>query len=348
VRWDDIYLAGVGVHLPEQEYTAEQAVADGLYDATMAQTNGIRAVRVAGDDEPGPVMAAAAGRQALSRSGCDPKDIDLVLHSYVAHQGLDMWSPASFVQLETGCTGTTSAAIELRQGSNGVFSSLELAASYLSSRPAAEAALITAGDAFRMPYIDRWKSDDQTIFGDGGCAAVLSTRGGFARVVSTVSTTEPSLEPLYRGTGDWTVAPFEDGKAVDLTARKDGWLMRNEDAYDDALKLVGDNFAAVLGQALDEAELTLEQAEWVVHATLIKPLAEWGFYKSLNLDRSRTTYDWGLDYGHMGTCDQLIGLNHLMESGRPKPGDRLVTWAAGIGFMWTVAVLEFVEPPTAD
>jgi 3-oxoacyl-[acyl-carrier-protein] synthase III len=346
VRWDDIYIAGVGVYLPEQEQTAEQAVAAGLYDAAAAETNGIRAVRVAGDDEPGAVMAARAGQRALEHSGLDPADVDLVLHAYVAHQGRDMWSPASFVQAETGCT-SASGAIEVRQGSNSAFAAMELAAGYLAARPSAKAALITSGDAFRLPYIDRWKSDDQTVFGDGASAAVLSKGGGFAKLIATSSVTEPSLEPLYRGSEPWTKAPFEDGKPVNLTARKDDWLMRHEDAYDDAIKLVGDRFSQALNQALAEADMTIKDADWVVHATLIKPLAEWGFHKLLDLDVAKTTYEWGLDYGHMGTCDQFAGLDHLVRSGRPKPGDRLVTWAAGLGFMWTVAVLEFVEPPAA-
>src|SRR5215472_1810797 len=126
MRWDGIYLAGVGTYLPDQEYTAEQAVADGVYDAEAAATNGIRAVRVARDDEPGPVMATAAGRQALQRSGLDPRDIDLVLHCSVAHQGRDMWSPASYVQRELALGG--SAAFEVKQGSNGVFAAIEMGA----------------------------------------------------------------------------------------------------------------------------------------------------------------------------------------------------------------------------
>lgn len=341
MRWHDIYLDGVGSYLPATEYTAEQAVADGVYDASAAQTNGIRAVRVAGDDEPGVVMATRAAQQALSRSGHDPEDIDLVLHAHVSHQGRDMWSPASYVQNETGCT-RASGAIQIGQGSNGVFSAFELAASYLSARPTAKAALVSAGDAFRLPFIDRWQSDDQTVFGDGACAAVLSKRGGFARLVSTASITESSLEPLYRGSAPWTAAPFEGGKAVDLTARKDDWLMRHEDAYDDAIKLVGERFSQVLAAALEDAEMTLEDAQWVVHATLIRPLVEFGFYQMLGLDSAKTTYEWGVDYGHMGTCDQLVGIDHLWQSGRPKPGDRLVTWGAGIGFMWSAAVLEFI------
>lgn len=341
MRWDGIYLAGVGTCLPDEEYTAEQAVADGVYDGAAAAANGIRAVRVASDDQPGPVLAAAAGKEALERSGHDPRDIDLVLHCYVAHQGRDMWSPASYVQRETGTV--SSGAIEVRQGSNGVFAALELAASYLVSRPQAQAVLITAGDAFRLPFIDRWKSDDQTVFGDGAVAAVVSKRGGFARLVSTASVTEPRLEPVYRGGGGWSLAPFEQGKPVNLTERKDDWLMRHEDAYDHALKLIGEGSAKALTDALGDAEMTLADADWAVHATLIRPLVEWGFHQTLGLDPAKTTYDWGLDYGHMGTCDQLAGIHHLLETGRPKPGDRLVTWAAGIGFMWTVAVLEFVS-----
>jgi 3-oxoacyl-[acyl-carrier-protein] synthase-3 len=64
------------------------------------------------------------------------------------------------------------------------------------------------------------------------------------------------------------------------------------------------------------------------------------------LDPAKTTYEWGLDYGHMGNSDQFAGINHLIQTGRPKPGDKLITVGAGIGFMWTVAVLEFLELPT--
>ncbi|WCN83971.1 ketoacyl-ACP synthase III family protein [Micromonospora sp. LH3U1] len=342
MRWDNIYLAGLGVHLPEEVYTAEQAVADGVYDATAAETNGIRAVRVAGPGESGPVMAAVAGRQAVERSGHRPEDFDAVLHAYVGHQGREFWSPAHYVQQETVGANGASVTMEIRQGSNGLLGGIELAASHLIARPSATAALITSGDAFHLPFIDRWTSDDQTVFGDGAAAAVVSKRGGFAKVISTVSATEPSLEPLYRGPEPWSRTPFDDGKPVNLTARKDDWLMKNEDAYDDAVGLVGQRVAGVLEQLLDEAEMTLKDAQWFVHATLIRPIAEWSFYKTLDLDPATTTYEWGLDYAHMGNCDQFAGINHLYETNRLKSGDRLVTIGAGIGFMWTAAVIEIV------
>jgi 3-oxoacyl-[acyl-carrier-protein] synthase-3 len=344
MRWENVYMAGLGAYLPEEEMTAEEAVAAGLYDATAAENNGVRAVRISRPDETGPVMAAEAGKQALARSGHGPEDVDLVLHAYTNHPGRELWTPAHFVQQEI-LGRTTSAAIEMRQGCNGVLGGVELAASWISARPDAEAALVTCGDAWLLPYIDRWKSDDQTVFGDGACATVLSTRGGFARLLSTVSRSDATLEPLYRGMGPWTQAPFENGKTVNLGARPGDWLLRNEDAYDEVLEVVSQNFTQTLDQALDDADIKLSDADWFIHATVIKPIAEWGFYNKLGLDPATTTYDWGLDYGHMGSSDQFLGINHLIESRRAKPGDRIITVGVGIGFMWTAAVLEILDVP---
>ncbi|SFD27604.1 ketoacyl-ACP synthase III family protein [Streptomyces aidingensis] len=344
MRWENVHVAGVGVYLPEEVQTAEQAVAEGRYDATAAAVNGVRAVRVAGPGETGPVMAAEAGRQALARSGHAPQDIDLVLHACTSHQGRDLWTPAHFVQREV--LGThASAAIELRQGCNGVLSGLELAASWAASRPGSGAALVTCGDAWHLPYVDRWTSDDQTVFGDGGSAVVLSARGGFARLLATVSRSDASLEPLYRGMGPWDETPFPDGKPVRLGDRPGEWLLRDKVAYDDVLATVAGNFDETLRQVLEESGTGLHDARWFVHASMIRPIAEWGFGKRLGLDPARTTYEWSLDFGHVGSSDQLMGINHLAETGRLSPGDRVITVGAGTGFMWTAAVLEIEHTP---
>ncbi|GAA1906051.1 ketoacyl-ACP synthase III [Streptomyces sodiiphilus] len=342
MRWNDLYVSGLGAHLPEREQTAEQAVAAGLYDAGRAEANGIRAVRVAGPDEPGPVMAAAAGRQAVARSRLDHDLFDLVLHGSMGHQGQDFWTPAHYVQGET--VGGHGLAAEVRQGANSGLAAVELAASHLGSRPGATAALVTTGDAFALPYVDRWASDDQTVYGDGAGAMVLSSRPGFARVRSTASLSEPSLEPAYRGTR-WTASPCESGGPADLSGRKQAWFTRHEGAYQEALELIGRRFGQVLERALDDAGTKLSRTQWFVHANVSEQIAEWGFYRPLGLDRARTTYDWGLDFGHMGGGDHIIGLNHLFESGRPRPGDLVVTVGVGPGFLWTAMVLEVLRAP---
>ncbi len=343
MRWESLYVAGLGAYLPEQVYTAEQAVADGVYGAGECEANGYRAVRVAADDETGPVMAAAAGKRAVERSKLTSDDFGLVVHASVGHQGQDVWTPAHYVQNET--VGGSGAAFEVRQGSNSGLAAVEVAASWISARPEANAALVTTGDSFKLPYWDRWKADDQVVYGDGAGAMVLSTQGGFAKVRSTASRADASLEPLYRGSDSWTEAPFYDGKPIDLAGRKRDWLTRNEGGYDEAISRINQNFGVVLQTALKDADTDLAGTQWFIHANMSKTIVEWGFHGALGLDPDSTVYDWGLDYAHMGGGDQIIGLNRLFETGRPKPGDLIVTAGAGIGFMWTVAVLEVLETP---
>jgi 3-oxoacyl-[acyl-carrier-protein] synthase-3 len=345
MRWENLYVAGLGAYLPDTVETATQAVAAGRYDAEESIGNGIRAVRIAGDGEAPPEMAAAAGRQAVARSGHGHEDFGVVLHACVGHQGQDFWTPVNFVQQET--VGGSGASIEIRQGSNGGLAALELAASYLVARPHLPAALVTAGDAFKLPYFDRWSSDSQQVYGDGAGALVLSSRGGFARLRSTASYSDSSLEPIYRGVTGWTTGPFHDQRPVDLRGRKRDYLLRNEDAYDQVIQQMTKNVGLVLQEALDDADTDLKHTQFFVHANIAETIAQFSFYTMLGIDRSTTTYDWGQDYGHMGAADQLIGINHLVETGRPKPGDLLVTLGVGTGFMWTVAVLEFLDVPTS-
>jgi 3-oxoacyl-[acyl-carrier-protein] synthase-3 len=53
--------------------------------------------------------------------------------------------------------------------------------------------------------------------------------------------------------------------------------------------------------------------------------------------------------GHLGAGDQICGFNHLLETDRVRPGDRVMLLGVGAGFSWSCAVLEVLEPfsPTA-
>jgi 3-oxoacyl-[acyl-carrier-protein] synthase III len=343
MRWDSLYVAGLGSYLPEQVQTADEAVAAGLYDAASNEANGIRSVRVSGPEETGPVMAVAAARQAIARSGHSGEDFGLVLHACMGHQGRDLWTPAHYIQNEA--VGGAGAAMEVNQSSNSGMAAFELAASYIAGRSDVTTALVTSADAFHLPYVNRWACDDQTVYGDGAGAVVLSSRSGFARVVSSVSHSDASLEPIYRGTEEWTRHPFADGRPIDTGIRKRGWLARDGNSYDQAVEAIKKNFGATLQQALDEAGTELGRTQWMVHANVSEPIATWGFYGALGIDRDTTPYDWGLGLGHIGGADQLIGLNHLVEQDRIKAGDLVVVVSVGLGFMWTVAVLEMLEPP---
>jgi len=343
MRWDNVFVAGTGSYLPSTVETVDDAVAAGRYKDQDRDVRGFRAVRVAAQDEPGPVLAARAGRVALGRSGLDATDIALVLHAYWGHQGKDAWSPASYV--ERYAVNSGAPAYEIRQGCNGGLSALELAASYIAARPDAPAALITTGDAFHLPFLDRWRTDEQMVYGDGGGALVLSAHGGLARVLATASVGDGELEKLERGQGPWSRAPFEDGTRLDLGARKREHLLSGDEefSFEDVLARLRKGSSAAVAKALTDSGTELPDVRWCVHTTFPEPIAQNAVYGPLGFSRDATSYDWSLDYGQLGAGDQIIGLDHLLELGLPEVGDRLLAYGVGAGNVWTVAILEFTE-----
>lgn len=341
MRWDNLYLAGVGTYLPEGVETAEEAIAAGRYTERARRADGYRRVRIAAPGQTGPTMAVAAARRALARAEAAVDDFALVLHSYIGHQGLDLWTPASYVQRET--VGGRAPAFEIKQGCNGLLSGIELAASYLAAHSGPAAALVSGGDAFRLPYIDRWHSHAQLVRGDGAGAAVLSTRRGFARVLATCSLGDASLEPLGRTGTQWSDAPFAEGRTVETAdaAQK----AAGELDLETAIERISAGVCDSVKLALHDAGADLADVRFFLHQNLGESFVVHGIHLLLGLDRGATAYDEGLDLGLVSTVDPLIGLEQVISRRDPRPGDLAVLQAVGAGYVWTVVVLEFLRVP---
>lgn len=345
MRWDNLYVAGVGAYLPARVETAEEAIAAGRYTRERLELNGYRAAHVAEPAEIGPVLASIAGRQAVQRSGVPHDEFAVVAHSYINHQGYDLWVPASFVQRET--VGGTALAFEVRAGCNSFLAAVEAAASFIAARPSGpSAALVTGGDSFRLPYIDRWASHEQNVDSDGGAALVLSTRGGFARVRATCSYSDPSLEPTSRPAAPPTDAPFQSGRTIEPDTTLHELMMSGELDMDDVVARISAGVQHSLKQVLHEAEIELSDVRFFLHQQLAETIAEHGIYGLLGIERERTAYDWGKDHGMVGVVDTVLGLDHVLAERDPQPGDFVVMQGAGAGYVWTTVVLEILERPS--
>jgi 3-oxoacyl-[acyl-carrier-protein] synthase-3 len=340
MRWDSLYLAGIGAYLPETVETVDEAIADGRYTEDKKTTNGYRAVRVAGAGQTGPQMAAAAASDAVAMAGLPVAEYGLVTFSCLGHPGADMWVPASYVQREA-LGGGDAPAVEIKQGCNGFLAAIDVAASFLATRPEPAAALITGGDAFHLPFVDRWSSHPQNVEGDGAAAFVLSSRGGFARVLSTCSVGDPRLtrEP------DWSPVPFPGGKTLSLhTSLLD--LMLDEDVDIDAIvERTNQGLLRSVTGALDAAGRSIGDVRYVVHQNLAETIAVHSIHLPLGLDASATTTGWGMGIGMVGAVDVPLGLHHLLTEREADPGDLVVLHCAGAGYVWTSVVLEILRLP---
>jgi 3-oxoacyl-[acyl-carrier-protein] synthase-3 len=336
MRFDDIYIAGLGGRYPKGQ-PVEEAVLDGRYSAALHERTRQRRVAIA-TDEAAADMAVHAGRLALRRSGHHGDDVALLLHATAGHNGLDGWNAASYVQHRV--LGQAGWSLEVRQLSNGALASIELARAYLHAT-GGEAAMITTADRFDGPAWNRWTASPGLVFGDGASATVLSRRGGFARIRSCVSVADPELEGMQRGTRPLGPGPADEQVSLHSRTLEFAETM----PLREATRRMAAGLRAAADRAADEAELALDQADHYVLPNFGWELLHKECLEPLGLTADRTTWTWGNETGHCGASDQFGALDHLAERNRLQPGQRVLVVGVGGGFNWTCAVVDILDPP---
>lgn len=333
-----VYVSGTGLCLPRAMPVA-QAAEQGLTDWKTIRRTRMRSVCVS--EESGPEMAARAAKDAIRAAGAAPDDIDLVLHAGAYFQGHDLWAPASYVQNEA--VGNACPAMEVRQLSNGGMAAMELAVAYLQAAPGRHSALITTGDRFCEPGFDRWNSEPGTVCADGGTAVVLSKAGGFARIRSLVTVSDPRLEKMGRGDDPFAAAPLTARRPISVEPHREA-LFR-ELGMAAVLERLQAGQRRAFEQAVAEAGSKAVDITWIVPPNLGYPKMDHQFFQPLDIAPERTTWSWGSEVGHLGAGDQFAGLAHLVSTGAIVPGQSCALVGAGGGFAWTVAVLDMVDGP---
>ena len=340
MRFDELYLAAAGSYLPAA-VPVDDAVDDGRYDDLEQVDSGQQEVTVAGPGQSPPEMAVPAARTALARSRHRPDEVDLLLYAVTTHFGIDGWNAGSYLCREV--TGGSGVAFEIGQQSNGAMAAIELAAAYLGASPDRTAALIVASDRFPAPRWDRWRTGWGLVFADGAAAAVLSRRGGFARVVSAVTVSDPELEGIHRGS-----MPFAPTDAerfpVDFRARSIDYGVTA--SLDEAGKRVVAGMREAVERATAEAGIDLDRARHVVVPGFGRALLVRECLEPLGIPLERTTWSWSAHVGHLGAADQFAALAYLGESGRLDAGDTVVLIGVGGGFNWTCVVLDILDRPS--
>lgn len=320
-----VYVNAVGTYLPEVR------AAPSKDDDTMT------GAAVAGD-LPAVEMALRASRQALARSGRPADSFGLLFYVEVYHCGPDGWCPQAYLQRHL--LSGSALAVGVRQGCNGVFGAMELAAGHLPGLGGERAAMIVAADNLDSPLLDRWTALKGYCMGDGATALVLSTVPGFARLRSVTSTTVPELEELHRGKEPLHPSSLATGRHTDFQERNDFFVNSGNFTNDLILKLIGTG-REVVSRALDEAGIGLDQV------TRVAPFnAPWSnlevYLTPLGLTPEMTTWEYGRSVGHSAS-DHLLAFEHLLTTGELRPGDHLLMFGVGPGVNLAAAVIEIVD-----
>ncbi|MDB1089336.1 ketoacyl-ACP synthase III family protein [Streptomyces sp. ACA25] len=333
MQWDNIYIAGLGVYLPEPVAAAD-AVAAGEYDAEESEANGIISVLVE-KEKAAPEMAVLAARDALSHSTVEPSDVSLVFHSSLWYQGVDMWPAASYVARYS--VGNLATAFDLQQQCNAGVGAMDLAASRLAFEQGG-AALLTTGDRFCLPGVDRWRTEQGLPYGDGGAAMVLSTEGGFARLLSTATVSDNGLEQVLRGPrfhDTYQPGPLDISSRIAHHFENHGGMRASTVRLADAVR-------SAVTQALADSKTELSQLGGVVIPAAGRAKLDWQLSQLVGVEEHQTTWPFARTHGHLGAGDQFAGLRHLLVEGVVTAGDRVLIVGGGAGLTCTCAVVEIL------
>jgi len=340
MKISNVYLSALGCSLPETVPIAD-AVGAGLIAAETAERYGIVSVTDAGTT-PAPELALRATHQALDRAGVTGAELSLVLYVSVWHQGPHGWCPQYYVQ--RGITAMTATAAEIRQGCMGMFSALELGAAHLMADPGHTTALLTSGDNFNSPLLDRWGFSPHFMMGDGGCAAVLDRHGGFARLRSVNARTLPEYEAMHRDSEDLFPPGSTLARRLDFAGSKKRWVDGMRAGDDGPLRLIAAQ-EELVSQTLEEAGIGLSDVTRVGYVNGSRERVEGRAMIPLGLPMSRSTWEQGRTVGHMGASDQLVALEHLVSTGELGPGDHYLMLGVGPGLNIACALFEIIATP---
>lgn len=329
-----VWIAAAVLWLPPGRDETAEALAAGRVDNDTIERLGYHGLSVC-EDRAAPEMAVLAAQKALAEAGWAAEDLKLVAHAWLYYQGHDFWSAPHYVAHHAGARHALPVGVQ--QTSNAAVAAIELAASRMCVDPEVDRCAVTTGDRFAGPGFDRWRSDYDVAFGDGGTALLLDRAGGPYRLLSVVSVAAPEFEHLYRGDDPFSTAPRLLRATVDVRPSKQAfWASGQVPRFALALRQA---VQEVIRRALADADLPPDDAR-VRYLTLPRigsfALRELFMPPVRELElRHAEVLDLGRGTGHLGAGDSIANLAELHAADRMAPGEVALLLSVGNGHTWS-------------
>lgn len=320
-------ITGWGYYAPERVVTnAELAQTLDTSDEWIVQRSGIRQRHIAAAHESTSTLCVNAARSALQRANLAPTALDLII---VATSTPDQFAPpvSSLVQHELGAVDVP--AFVLLNGCSGFVYALATAHQFIASGLYRN--ILVVGAELLSRFVDWTDRSTCVLFGDAAGALVLSasTVPGGVRGISLGSDGSNALQITMPAGG--SAMPASQQTVADGSHYI---KMNGREVFKFASRVVGRSCR----KALEQAEMTLDQVDWIIpHQANLRIIEAAAKEMNLPLERFIVNID---RYANTSAASIPIALAEQLDSGKLKPGDRLLMVAFGAGLTWGAAVVE--------
>lgn len=336
-------IVSTGTWFPETFITSEEiARQSGLPEWVVREKLGIERKYVADPNVHPNDMAVHAARKAIEKANIDPMDIDVVLCTTEEWREHLLWTTAIDLAYRIGAKKAWGLDIHTRCATT--IAALKLARGLMADDPSVNTVLIGGGYAISH-FIDFSDVNTSFLFNIGaGAGAMIVKRdwpenrvlgnhliadGMMSRhviVPSSGTVQPPTDEAVAAGGFKFRLVEPEAMKTRLGEVSIKNWL----ECLDIALKKSGNKGD---GKPYTRADIDF------FNMSLVKPSAHREMLEHLGLTEEQSVYI--SDIGHIGEQDTIINIETGLEQGRLKPGDTMAMIAAGIGYVWAGAIVQW-------
>ena len=339
-------IVSTGTYFPETFISAEEiAEQSGLPVWVVKEKLGIERKCVADPRVHPNEMAVHAARKAIDKAGIDPLEIDVVLGTTEEWREYLLWTTAIDLAFEVGAKNAWGIDVHTRCATT--IAALKLAKSLMAEDPSINTILIGGGYA-TSHFIDLSDLDTSFLFNIGaGAGAMIVKRDWLENQVlgmHLIADGSMSRHVIVPASGTMQ-------HPTDAAVQKGGFKFRlvEPEAMKTRLGEVSiKNWLACVDISLKNSGVKLNGSPYTrddidfFNMSLVKPSAHHEMLEQLGLTPEQSVYMSRI--GHIGEQDAIINIEAGIEQGRLKPGDTMAIIAAGIGYVWAGAIVQWGTP----
>lgn len=336
-------IVSTGTWFPDTYITAgEISKQSGLPEWVVREKLGIDRKYVLDPDVHPNDMAVRAAKKAIDKAGIDPMDIDVVLCTTEEWREYLLWTTAIDLAYRTGAKRAWGLDIHTRCATT--VAALKLARSLMADDPSINTILIGGGYGISH-FIDLTDIDTSFLFNIGAGAGAMIVKRDWPenRLLGNhmIADGTMSRHVVVPASGTIRHPNDEAVKAGDFKFRLvEPEAMKNrlgEVSIRNWLKCV-DASLETSGNKQDGTPFTRADIDFF-NMSLVKPSAYREMLGHLGLTEEQSVYI--SDIGHIGEQDAIINIEAGIEQGRLKPGDTMAIIAAGVGYVWAGAIVQW-------
>ena len=343
-------IVAVGAYVPEPVMTAADiAAASGIEEWVIRKKFGITQKHVPGPNDHTNQMAIWAAQDCLSQCDIKPDEIDVVLCTTEEWKEYLLWTAGIKLAYEIGATRAWAIDVQMRCGTT--IAALKMAKDMMLADPEVNTVLIAGG--YRNGDLINYRNHRTSFMFNlaAGGGALLLRKGWPANHVLG----SHLMSDGYMS--EHVVVPASGTKQFPTDAAVAEGLfyldLVQPEAMKDRLNAVSmDNWMHCIDEALRKSGHVPGTSEvpgtsrgptrgdiGFLNVLHMKPSAHLDMLRRLGLCEDQSVYL--SNYGHIGQQDAMFSIAEGLRQGRLKDGDLMVIVAAGIGYAWGAAVVQW-------